>query len=456
MRNINTAANNAISNKPIVRCAIYTRKSTSKGLDLAFNSLDAQRVYCENYIKTREHDGWYALPNNYDDGAVSGATLKRPGLQQLLADVKAKIVDMVVVYKMDRLGRSLRDSLNTIQMFKDHDVAVASVTQQFDTSTSIGRLVLHIMLSMAECERDIARERTLDKIDISKKKGIWVGGMVPFGYDWVNKKLVVNSQEAEVVKLIFAEFIKTHSLKAIVKMLRERDIKNKVRINSSGRSNGGNYFNSNAIYNMLRNPVYIGKIPHQGELYDGQHEAIIADEIWQAARTVNSVSPRKRAARAKRKVPAMLQGLLRCGGCDSSMTPSHTRKKGKIYRYYVPNAHNKGSVTGCPIKQVSAPEIESLVLEQVQQVLASPEVLVDVWQHANDRSTVGSISEHSIRELLGNVHNMWQELWPLEQQRLLRLMLEKVMVKEDAIEVRIRADCIGSLIAEFGNVGQVA
>lgn len=434
--------------KPIVRCAIYTRKSTSKGLDSAFNSLDAQRASCEDYIRRQKHNGWQVVENNYEDVAISGATLKRPALQRLIADIRARLIDMIVVYNLDRFSRSTRDALNTVKILSEYGAEIASVTQPIDTNTADGRQKLRERLSWAEYEYDKARERVLNKIDISKRRGIWMGGMVPYGYDLMNKNLVINQQEAEIVQLIFAEFIKTHSLKAVVIKLREKNIRNKVRTNSSGRSKGGNYFNSNAIYNMLKNPIYAGKIQHQDELYDGQHKAIITAEVWQAAKNAISISPRTRAAQTKCKVPAILQGILRCGGCNSSMTPSHTRKKnGKVYRYYVPIAHLKTSSNSCTIRQVSAPEIESVVLSKLHQVFQKPELLVNVWRNTNNG--VSSITENTIRESISNINTFWPELWSGEQQRLLRMMLEKVVVQHGEIEMRVMVDNLHLLLADL-------
>ena len=458
MRSVNTTIAVNSATKPIVRCAIYTRKSTDEGLESEFNSLDAQKLACSKYIDIQAHEGWQQLEHNYDDGGFSGANTDRPALKRLLADIAAKAVDVVIVYKIDRLSRSLLDFLNMMHLFTQHSVAFVSVTQQFNTSTSIGRCMLSIMMTFAEYERDNSRERTIDKIAASKKRGMWMGGYTPYGYNSVDKKLVIDEQQAEIVRLMFSEFTKTHSLKAVVIMLKSRDVKTKVCVDKTGRSTGGKHFHINSVYNIISNPIYYGKIAHKGQLYDGQHEAIVTAEVWQAAQSIKAIAPRVRAAHTKRKVPAMLQGLLRCGGCNSSMTPSYTRKKcGKLYRYYVPDAHKKAKCINCPVRQVSAPEVENVVLNQLHQVLSSPEVLVNVWHKSNTNTNTDSdaiankISENRVRELLSNINITLRELWPLEQQRLLKNMLEKVVVQQGAVEVRIRAECIDSLLEQFNN-----
>ena len=425
-----------------IRCAIYTRKSTDEGLDSEFNSLDAQKDACLKYIDIQKHEGWYALPENYDDGGFSGGNTERPALKRLIEDIKEKQVDIVIVYKIDRLSRSMLDFLNLLKMFDEYNVSFVSVTQQFNTSSSGGKLMLNIMMSFGEYEREITRERTRDKIDASKKKGMWMGGYLPLGYDSENKKLIINEREAEIIRFIFKEFIVLKSFKKLAESLREKEIRTKKHFSSSGKITGGNYFTTGAIYHILNNPIYVGKIKHKNVLYDGEHKAIIDERIWQATRRILKSNPKSRAGNTKRKIPAVLMGLLKCGGCNSSMTPTHTKKKdGKIYRYYTPLGKQKAKCINCPIKQVSAPEVESMVLAQLNQIFQTPELLVETWNNLKTKARLKpNISEEQVRESCSNIHSIWQELFPVEQEKLLKLMLEKVIMHKDHLDLCVKMD----------------
>jgi site-specific DNA recombinase len=443
--------NVTISNK--IRCAIYTRKSTDEGLDSKFNSLDAQRESCLKYIDIQKHEGWYTLPESYDDGGFTGGNTKRPALKRLIGDIKEKQIDAVIVYKIDRLSRSMLDFLNLLKFFDEYNVSFVSVTQHFNTSTSSGKLMLNIMMSFGEYEREITRERTRDKIDASKKKGMWMGGYLPLGYDSKNKKLIINEKESKTARFIFKEFIRLKSLKKLAEELRQKEIRTKQYITSKDKIIGGNYFTTGAIYHILNNPIYIGKIKHKEVLYEGEHEAIISDKIWRAIRQILSTNPKSRAGITKRKVPAVLMGLLKCGGCNSSMTPTHTRKgNGKIYRYYTPSARQKVKCINCPIKQVSAPEVESIVLAQLHQMFQTPEVLVETWNNVNQKTKVKlNVSEEQVRESFNNIHSIWQELFPIEQEQLLKLMLEKVVIQPDHLDLHVKMDGLLHLAQNIKN-----
>lgn len=433
--------------KPKIRCAIYTRKSSEEGLDMEFNSLDAQREACEKYVQIQKHEGWHIVPDNYDDGGFSGGTIERPALKRLIADIKAGHIDIVVVYKIDRLSRSLLDFLNLMQVFDAQKIAFVSVTQNFDTSTSMGKLMLNVLLSFAQFEREITGERIRDKIASSKRKGMWMGGPPPLGYDVKDRKLIINDDEAENVRLIFDTFIMKRSMKLLVIELKRLGIKSKFRITTTGKHVGGNTYDAATLYKLLNNQIYLGKIKHKDQIYEGQHEAIITQDTWNTVHTIFQISPRTRGAATKRKVPSVLLGLLKCGGCQSSMSPKHTKKKGgKIYRYYVPSMHMKGKCESCPVKQIAASEIETTVLEQLHNIFNSPELLIQVWKNATQQDS--SITEEDIRESLSDIFPIWRELFPAEQQRLLELILEKVILSEDSVEVRVRAEGLYSLIRE--------
>jgi len=266
----------------LARCAIYTRKSTEYNLELAFNSLDAQREACEAYIKSQTHDGWRLIPGRYDDGAFSGASLDRPALQQLLAEVRAGKIDIVLVYKVDRLTRSLADFAKLIELFDAHDVSFVSVTQSFNTSSSMGRLTLNVLLSFAQFERELIGERVRDKIAASKRKGIWVGGPVPLGYAAVDKKILVVAAEAEAVRTIFARYLELGSVRALAQDLDRRGIRSKPRRLSNGRTIGGGRFGVGALAHLLKNRFYIGEVVYRGEVHGGEQTPIVDRALFEA------------------------------------------------------------------------------------------------------------------------------------------------------------------------------
>jgi site-specific DNA recombinase len=266
----------------LARCAIYTRKSTEYNLELAFNSLDAQREACEAYIKSQAHEGWRLIPDRYDDGAFSGASLERPALQQLLAEVRAGKIDIVLVYKVDRLTRSLADFAKLIELFVAHGVSFVSVTQSFNTNSSMGRLTLNVLLSFAQFERELIGERVRDKIAASKRKGLWVGGPVPLGYAAVDKKIIVVAAEAETVRTIFERYLALGSIRALTGDLDRRGIRSKPRRLSNGRTIGGKGFGVGALAHLLKNRFYIGEVVYRGEVHRGKHEPILESALFEA------------------------------------------------------------------------------------------------------------------------------------------------------------------------------
>ncbi|UYV35753.1 recombinase family protein [Rhodobacteraceae bacterium D3-12] len=270
--------------KARIRCAIYTRKSSDEGLDQGFNSLDAQNEACAAFIASQRHEGWVAGKSRYDDGGISGGTLDRPGLQRLLADIDAGLVQMVVVYKIDRLTRSLADFAKLVERFDAAGCSFVSVTQAFNTASSMGRLTLNVLLSFAQFEREVTAERIRDKIAASKKKGLWMGGVPPLGYDphpdTETRSLVVNAKEAETVRMIFGLYDDLGCLNAVMRRANETDLRSKLHRFKSGRVQGGKPFSRGQIYALLRNPIYIGKIRHKTKIWDGQHEPIIGIEHW--------------------------------------------------------------------------------------------------------------------------------------------------------------------------------
>jgi site-specific DNA recombinase len=293
----------------LARCAIYTRKSTEYNLELAFNSLDAQREACEAYIKSQAHEGWRLVSGRYDDGAFSGASLERPALQQLLADVRAGNIDIVLVYKVDRLTRSLADFAKLIELFDSHRVSFVSVTQSFNTSSSMGRLTLNVLLSFAQFERELIGERVRDKIAASKRKGLWVGGPVPLGYAAVDKKILVVPAEAEAVRTIFARYLALGSIRALAEELDQQGIHSKRRRLSNDRSVGGKRFGVGALAHLLKNRFYIGEVVYRGEVHRGQHERILESALFEAVQAKLAAQAAARRCRL-RGSPAMLTGRL--------------------------------------------------------------------------------------------------------------------------------------------------
>ena len=426
-------------NRPVVikrRCAVYARKSSEEGLDMAFNSLDAQREACEAYIASQKAEGWVAVGDRYDDGGFSGGTLDRPGLKRLLTDIEAGQVDIVVVYKIDRLSRSLMDFAKLVEIFDRRSVTFVSVTQSFNTTTSMGRLTLNILLSFAQFERELSSERIRDKIAASRKKGIWMGGCPPFGYDVRDRKLVVNKAEAASVRMIFERFTQIGSATALVRELAEKGITNKK----------GRPIDKLFVYKLLNNQVYRGLAVHKGAAYQGEHETIIGQDLWDKVHAILKESPRKRAAQNRAQVPALLRGLI-YGPTGSAMTPSHTRRRGKAYRYYVSLGVLKVGPEACPVRRVPAAEIEAAVIDQIRALLRTPEIVVRTWRAA--RKEIVGLSEVDVRDSLEQFDALWSELFPAEQARIVQLLVERVDVDPEGLNIRLRTDGLTTLVADL-------
>ncbi|TSJ64160.1 recombinase family protein [Starkeya sp. 3C] len=424
---------------PKIRCAIYTRKSSEEGLDMEFNSLDAQREACAAYIMSQKPEGWVLVPDHYDDGGISGGTLERPALKRLIADIEFGKVDVVVVYKIDRLSRSLMDFAKLVEVFERHSVTFVSVTQSFNTTTSMGRLTLNILLSFAQFEREVIGERIRDKVAASRKKGMWMGGYVPLGYRVENRKLVISGEEAVTVRRIFEGFVKLGSIKLLMRELEEADI----------RSRRGNPLDKGALYKLLNNRVYIGDAVHKGVAYPGEHEAIIDIALWNRAHGIMGESPRTRANKTRLSGPALLRGLIFSPNGDA-MSPSHTRKGDRLYRYYVTQSVLKRGPETCPVRRVPAAEIEATVVEQLRGILRAPELIVRTWMTAtvhDDR-----ITESEVREAFERLDPVWDELFPAEQARLVQLLIERVDIKLDGIAIQLRIGGLTALLAELQSI----
>ena len=353
--------------QPVKYCAVYTRKSTEEGLDQDFNTLDAQREACLAYITNQKAEGWTALATHYDDGGYTGGNIDRPALQKLLADISAGRVNTVVVYKIDRLTRSLMDFSKLVELFDKHQVTFVSVTQSFNTTTSMGRLTLNVLLSFAQFEREVIGERVRDKIAASKKKGMWMGGSIPAGYGIVNKTLVPKKEEIPFVLMIFNRYLELGCVRKLMLELRRTKVVSRQWVSSTGKHYGGNNYSRGALYWMLSNPVYIGKTRHKDQIYDGLHEGIMPQELWnkvQEKLKSNSVQIKVKSGVHKRSI---LTGLLHDHE-GTRYSPSHTNKKGRRYRYYISQNlmryrdHPKGLMARLP-----ADEIEDLVRQTIAE-----------------------------------------------------------------------------------------
>ena len=426
-------------NKPILRklrCAVYTRKSSEEGLEQEFNSLHAQREACEAYIASQRSEGWVVLRDQYDDGGVSGGTLARPGLKALMQDIEDGLVDVVVVYKIDRLSRSLADFAKLVEVFDRTGVTFVSVTQQFNTTTSMGRLTLNILLSFAQFEREVTAERIRDKVAASRKKGIWMGGVPPYGYRVENRKLIVDEEKAEHVRWMFARFVEIGSATELARQIDQRGL----------LTSNGNRMDKKYLYRVLNNRAYIGEAVHKGESYPGEHDAIIAQETWDKVHTILQESPRKRAANTRAETPALLKGLI-YGPDGAAFSPTHTKKRGKLYRYYVSQTILKHGAGACAIGRVPAAEIETAVTDQVRAVFRQPEIIAGAWDAAKGHNR--DITLEDTREALLQFDPLWDELFPAEQARIIALTVERVDIGIDAINVRMRIDGLAELAQEL-------
>jgi site-specific DNA recombinase len=434
--------------KPIVRklrCAVYTRKSSEEGLEQEFNSLHAQREACEAYIASQRSEGWVLVRDRYDDGGISGGTLERPALKRLLADIDDGLIDVVVVYKIDRLSRSLMDFSKLVEVFDRNGVTFVSVTQSFNTTTSMGRLTLNILLSFAQFEREVTAERIRDKVRASRMKGMWMGGVPPYGYRVENRRLVVDDEQAAQVRWIFARFLEIGSAMVLAQEVAKSGL----------RTPRGNGIDKKYIYRMLNNRTYIGEAVHKGQCYPGEHAAIIEREAWDKVHAVLQESPRKRAARTRADTPALLKGLL-FGPDGAAFSPTHTRKGGKLYRYYVSQSVLKHGAGSCPVGRVPAGEIEVAVIDQLRAVFRQPEIVAGTSKAAHAHAV--DINEAEARAALQQLDPLWDELFPAEQARIVALLVERVDIGEDGLNVRLRIDGLADMAREMlaGNMERAA
>lgn len=466
-----------------IRCAIYTRKSCEEGLDMEYNSLDNQRDSCEKYISSQENEGWVLVSKRYDDGGYSGGNLERPALKELLNDIENGLIDMVVVYKIDRLSRSLMDFSKLVDIFNKNNTSFISITQNFNTNDSMGKLMLNILLSFAQFEREMTGDRIRDKIRAQKSKGMWTGGIPPFGYDVKDKKLIVNEEESKIVKMIFDNFIKNNSVDCVLNFLKQNNYKTKTYISNKGNVINGQSFNRNAIYRILKNKVYIGLIENKktNDIFVGQHKAIINDNIFNQVQEIfktniresiyniqetietNSATNTKTIKKqyipkTNSKMPYLLRGLLKCACCNSIMTPLFTVKKksGITYRYYKSNKAIKHT-TNCEIGNIPAEQIENIVLNEIYTILKTPSIVNGIINKINDVKNINnnlnnnlSISETEIINYLKNIEVVWNELFPKEQMDIVRILIKEIIVSKTNVKIVFNQDGIINLLKEAG------
>src|ERR1700758_2769976 len=426
--------------KERVRCAIYTRKSSEEGLEQEFNSRQAQREACEAFINSQRHEGWTCLPKTYDDGGFSGATMDRPALQRLLADITAGRVDTIVVYKIDRLTRSLADFAKIVEILDARGASFVSVTQQFNTTTSMGRLTLNVLLSFAQFEREVIGERIRDKIAASKKKGMWMGGVPPLGYRVQDRKLVIVDSEAEIVRSNFCRYAELGSVRLLKAELEAQGRKSKSWTSAAGRVIGGKPFARGALYLMLRNRTYRGELVHKGQSHPGEHPPIIDQPLWDAVqmRLAGNTAERNSGTRAHQ--PSLLAGML-FDVVGNRMTPSYAVKTGMRYRYYVSRPlitqDQRESSTAL---RIPAGEIEHLVTSRVRQWLLDPGGIY----HSTplpDPSAQRRLIARAVE-----IGKSWTELPGTRQRAFLTTLIDRIDVGADQIDIHFRPTRLAALL----------
>jgi site-specific DNA recombinase len=426
----------------VTRCAIYTRKSSEEGLEQEFNSLDAQREACEAYIKSQRHEGWTTLATMYDDGGISGGTMERPALKRMLADIEAKKVDTVVVYKVDRLTRSLSDFAKIVDVFDAQGVSFVSITQQFNTTTSMGRLTLNMLLSFAQFEREVTGERIRDKIAASKKKGMWMGGNPPLGYDVLDRKLIVNEGEAERVRHIFRRYAALGSVRLLSHELDRDGIVSKVRRRATGEPYGAKPLARGALYLMLQNRIYRGEIVHREASYPGEHAAIIDEELWQTVAERLAANRNEHDSGAAAQSPSLLVHLLH-DETGKPMTPTHAVKNGRRYRYYISRALVTGSRTQAPGgRRIPAGDIESLVVDRLCTYLTNRG---DVHDALSARIPDAAEQEQLIARAV-DLGRTWSKRPGVEQRVMISSLLSRIDIGADRVDIQFDRARLASLL----------
>jgi site-specific DNA recombinase len=415
-----------------LRCAIYTRKSSEEGLEQDFNSLDAQREACVAFILSQKHEGWVLHPDHYDDGGYSGGTMERPSLKQLLHDIEGGRIDVVVVYKVDRLTRSLADFAKIVAVFDARGVSFVSVTQAFNTTSSMGRLTLNVLLSFAQFEREVTGERIRDKIAASKKKGMWMGGLPPLGYNVGYRKLILNAAEADTVRHIFQRYVELGSVQLLKTALEREGVVSKQRRGAAGQPFGGKTLARGALYRMLQNRIYRGEIVHKEKSYPADHPAIIDQILWDRVQDVLAANRVTHQTGAAAEAPSLLAGLLH-DDQGAPMTPSHAVKKGTRYRYYVSRPlilRQKSVARG---RRLPAADIEAIVRDRLRVFLSDPAAVLNaIAPHVPDGAEQKRLIDAAARLAQG-----WAGLTPSGLRAHLRGLVARIDVHADRVDIHL-------------------
>jgi DNA invertase Pin-like site-specific DNA recombinase len=430
-----------------MRCAVYTRKSSEEGLDQEYNSIDAQRDAGHAYVASQRAEGWIAVADDYDDAAFSGGNMERPALKRLMADIEAGKIDVIVIYKIDRLTRSLADFSKMVEVFERQGVSFVSVTQQFNTTTSMGRLMLNVLLSFAQFEREVTGERIRDKIAASKRKGMWMGGIPPIGYDVANRRLIPNEAEAKTIAHIFQRFVELGSTTKLVKELRLDGVTSKAWTTQDGRVREGKPIDKGLIYKVLNNRTYLGELRHKELWYQAEHPPIITKSIWDDVHAILSTNGRVRATTTRAKTQYLLKGIV-FGSDGRAMSPFQTAKQnGRRYRYYVPQRDIKEHAGASGLPRMPAAELESAVLEQLRGHLRSPDMVRDVLPQAQKYDP--TLDEAIVTVAMKRLDDVWDQLFPAEQMRIVRLLVRQVNVSPNNMSMDLHPTGIQRLVLEL-------
>ena len=447
-----TAIESTPSTKPRKRCAVYCRVSSDERLDQEFNSIDAQKEAGHAYVASQRSEGWIPVADDYDDPGFSGGNIERPGLKRMMAGIERGLIDIVVVYKIDRLTRSLADFSKMVEVFERHGVSFVSVTQQFNTTTSMGRLMLNVLLSFAQFEREVTGERIRDKIAASKRKGMWMGGVPPLGYDVHNRLLVINEPEAAVVRRIFGEMLTIGSPTKIGAGLTAEGITTKSWTTQEGQARIGGRIDKKYLHKLLRNRIYLGELSLKGTWYPGAHPAIVDHGVWGQVHEVLAKDPHARAVetRIRSRSDALLRGLLYTTTGDR-MCPTFTTKNGRTYRYYMSKAEMRFGAASKTNERIPAEEVEAATVAQIKTVLASPESIASVCTFIKKNGAL--VVEASAVMAMHRLGDVWEKLYPAERHRIVNLMIERVDLVKGGLKVRWRELGWKDLIGEFARDG---
>ena len=436
--------------KPRQRCAVYCRVSSDERLAQEFNSIDAQKEAGQAYVASQRSEGWIAVADDYDDPGFSGGNTERPGLKRLMADIERGQIDIVVVYKIDRLTRSLADFSKMVEVFERQKVFFVSVTQQFNTTTSMGRLMLNVLLSFAQFEREVTGERIRDKIAASKRKGMWMGGVPTLGYDVENRLLVINVTEAAVVRRIFADMLTINSTTKIAANLTLEGVTTKAWTTQEGQIRCGKRIDKKYLHKLLRNRIFLGEISHKGQWFPGAHAPIIDPGLWTQVHEVLAKDSHGRGVDTKMRsrTDALLRGLL-YAPTGEPMYPTYSRKNERKYFYYVSKSELRFGAAGKTYERIPAGEVEAATVAQIRSVLASPESIAAVCAYIEKDGS--PVTEDAAVVAMHSLGEVWEKLYPVERHRIVRLMIERVDLVEGGLKVKWHALGWKELLKEFGS-----